>query len=278
MDFRFDAGSSADGRLRFEHRRSEADPDPRAGDERRAFLFDAGTGEALAEGTDWDWSEITLQEDGALFLRLIHRSSDALFRITAGSRSFSDWGVRGPERPLAELAAAIAAERSRLGDFRTNPGYRFISRYGTMRVDMQTMEWSNSHWVNAPRVVDLLTGGPVLDLWGSDWDSGVPAFTAGRKVLLSLRRHRGGATANVELDLERSAFRLLDTPDPYSTARPLADLSEVLKARRFDETFGPGARPVAGSPFAAWRMALALLVGALCAIALVAFVAWRMEG
>lgn len=271
MSFRFDAGRSAGGRLRFEHLREEADPDPRAGDPRRAVLLDDATGATLADGAGWDWSEIAAQPDGALFFRLIARGSDALFRIAPDGEAFSDWGARGPERPLAELPAALATERARLRDDR-HPGYRHISKDGTVRVDLQSTEWAASQWVHSPRVLDLTTGRAALDLWGDDWDSGVPAFLPGGRVQLGLRRYRRGGSALIELDLSGSTFRILHPAE--QAPRPMHELAEALEA--VIPPTAAAAPMIGASPFAAWRTALGLLAAALAAIAIVAFVAARL--
>jgi hypothetical protein len=96
----------------------------------------------------------------------------------------------------------------------------------TVRVDLAAVEWSNSHWVESPRVTDLATGRVVLDLWNTDWDATV-SFPRDRCVRLGFRRYRHAGALAVEIDLVRESYRVL-FPSSDPPALPEAPLGAAL--------------------------------------------------
>ena len=47
-----------------------------------------------------------------------------------------------------------------------------LSPDGSIRVELAAVEWSNTHWVARPGVIEVASGRILLDLWGTDWDAG----------------------------------------------------------------------------------------------------------
>jgi hypothetical protein len=145
---------------------------------------------------------------------------------------------------------------------------------GSVRVDIEPVEWGNSQWVHTPRVVETANGRILCDLFGTDWQADT-AFPRERYVWLGLRRYRSPGHLFAEFDLDadryRIALRSLDLPDEEG---PLGDISARLEAWWARATAlastsanQPPAPPSPPGPFAAWRTALVILVGALAAIA-----------
>jgi hypothetical protein len=206
---------------------------------------------------------------------VIHEVGDARHPLRFAACELSN-GVWGFFVPMEEAAAAPQAGAN------TSPISQTVSPDGTIRVDLAAVEWSNSHWVNAPRVTDLASGKIVLDLWNTDWDA-VPSFPANRRLRLECRRYHVGGGLAVELDLARGTYRIFvgsSHQDPLPEA-PLAGIAQGMEAasRKVAGTVavarGHGAS-IEVTPLhalAAWRTALLMLVGALVLMALVAFLA-----
>jgi hypothetical protein len=100
-------------------------------------------------------------------------------------------------------------------------------------VELEAVEWSNTHWARSPRVTEIATGRVLLDLWGTDWDAW-PSFPRRQTVRLSLRRYHRGGVAEAEIEPERylifegadvAAGALQDLPGALAAAadRSLAD-------------------------------------------------------
>ncbi|WP_424811098.1 hypothetical protein [Roseococcus sp. YIM B11640] len=253
-------GVSADGSLRFAHRLGEYMNGRDHSFSSWAVVTEAATGCVRADAARWGTSWAENRPDGSLFLRAELNGFDALFRIDPARRVFRDQGAGGPERPLEELDMAL--EEARQGA--AGSGFRrLISPDGELRVDLQEVEWGNSHWVRAPRVVETATGQVLVDFWNTDWDAS-PIFPGPGKLRLGLRRyHEGGAIA-AEIDLKRRLFRI----EGEGRLRPLNELADAMTvAARRSRAAAPPPPPVRRHPFAAWRAALLILVGALVAIA-----------
>lgn len=207
---------------------------------------------------------------------------EVLFRIDPLTRQFRNQGDGGPTRPLSDLSDAVEQARLAIGHDRSVPQYRRISPGGTIRVDLATVEWSNTHWVNSPRVTALPGGDVLLDLWGTDWDA-VVSFPGHRRVRLDLRRYHAGGNLSVDLDSDRQTYQIVAEPGHDGTleAAPLAGIVNGIEASA--RRVAARAMPRDGSPiprgdqayrrpWAAWRTALAILAGALLAIGLATFI------
>jgi hypothetical protein len=277
-------GESADGSLRWEERIG-----PLVGGRYDPaspwfVLIDATTGAVLVDGESWI-SSIT-QADGIIFVHVAQNGFETLFRIEPVLRRFRNAGERGPDRPLPELPAAVEEARA-ITMHRAPPFYRRVAPDGTARVDLDTVEWSNSHWVNSPRVIDLADGRVVLDLWGSDWDAAV-SFPGERRVRLGFRRYHQGASLAAEIDLSRDTYRIVselghEGPLPEAPLRDIASGLEesaqrVVRAASINPSvFTHGHAPTAIHPLAAWRWALLILVGALLLIAVATYLTMRLS-
>lgn len=278
-DIEMARGSSANGAIRYEYSLGEMVGGRYDTIAAWAVVRDA-TGTILADGSAWLRSRVIPQPDGSLFLHLSLNGSDRLFRLDSEAMSFRDVETRGPDRPLSELAAAV--EEARLATRRPEPRTTRLAPDGLVRVELESVEWRNSHWVQSPRVIDVPNGRVVLDLWNTDWDATV-GFPGPRRVTLSLQRyHEGGALA-AELDLERGTYRIVSE---YGREGPLpeAPLSGIVagleeSARRSVVAGGWMVQPplVVPKPWAAWRTALVILVGAAVAITGIGVIAYRKE-
>src|SRR5262249_12357354 len=100
-------GTSADGSLRFENRYVSDAGGPPPDLAPTAWIWDAVTGETLADGARWTSSQVTPQPDGTLLLALRHHNRDALFRLDPTARTFRTLGERRPDESLNQLAGAI---------------------------------------------------------------------------------------------------------------------------------------------------------------------------
>ena len=278
-----DAGVSADGSLGF-RRHGGRQVDGRDDSSESWFVItDVASGQVLVDCKAWESSEVTERADGNLFLHLRSNGFDALFRLVPQARSFSNVGEAGPDLPLSALAGAI--EQARLVTCRDDrvPSYRRISTDGANRVDLQSVEWSNSHWVNSPRVIEIASGRVVLDLWNTDWDATV-TFLDGSVVRLDMIRYRRGGNASLELDLAANTYRLqcvgrAGSGDRSGGLESLADAFSNLSVSGAQEQariWPPGTAPgqkAAPSPLAAWRSAALILVVALIAIVAIGIIA-----
>lgn len=200
-----DAGESADGSLGFRrhgglqvHGRDDSS-------ESWFVITDVANGQVLVDCKAWEWSEVTGRADGGLFLHLRSNGFDALFRIVPQTRCLSNFGEAGPDLPLSALAGVV--EQARLVTCRSDrvPSYRRISTDGSSRVDLLSVEWSNSHWVNSPRVIEIASGRVVLDLWNTDWDATVSVLE-GSMVRLDMIRYRQGGNASLNSTSPQTRF------------------------------------------------------------------------
>jgi hypothetical protein len=261
------AGTSTDGSLGFENRY----PDTAGGQPTRIAptgrIWHVATGEVLADGSGWTSSRVIPEASGALLFALRHFDNDALFRLHPRTASFSVVGERRPEEPLGRLAEAVDhALRASIDRAKGYLGLR-MSPDGSIRVELAAVEWSNTHWVNAPRVTEIETGRVLLDLWNTDWDAEV-SFPAERRVTLELRRHHAGGHCRASLDLATDQFAIFEyTPGP-PTLGALAELAPALEAA--SRRSSAQVSRTAGTPRRIGRrqllVALAILVGALIAI------------
>jgi len=280
-------GLSADGSLRFEQRDGEivnGRPDAVA---TWAVLIDAETGRVLVDCAAWPASRITANADGSLFLRLRGNDGETLLRIDPVARSFRDEGGNGADRPLAELADMVERLRLARADRPDQPHYRHISPDGTIRVEIVAVEWSNSHWVNTPRVIEIASGRVVLDLWGTDWDASI-SWPGDCRVAIDFRRYHFSGDLAIELDLANDRYAIVResggvAPFPSGPLDQAADAMEASGRR----TAASAARTDAARPifetgvgrarFAAWRTALLILIVAAAIIAIAAAIAIRSE-
>lgn len=228
----------------------------------------AATGRILVDCAGWESSRITKNADGSLFLHLRQHRFGTLFRIDPQARCFRNFGEAGPARLLSRLAAAVDAARKTAGAPGSSPAYREISPDGTIRIDLDTKEWSNSHWVNSPRVIEIATGRVLLDLWGTDWDANV-SFPRARIVHLFLRRYRRGGVLAVDLDLARETYQIvLETGhEGKRPEAPLQGLAAGLEAAsaRSSGISGPVGMEDTPRPQPAWRVAL-IVIGTMLAV------------
>ncbi len=278
-------GCSADGTLRYEHRLGDLVNGRYDAVSASAVLIDAADGRVIVDCAAWTSSRIATNADGSLSLHLQQNGCDVLFGINPATQRFCNVVEPGPALPLSRLADAV--ERARLATIRhgASPMFRHISPDGTICVDLAAVEWSNSHWVNAPRVSEIASGRIVLDLWNTDWDASV-AFPGCGRVRLGFRRYRHGGNLAAELDLIRNTCEVFIGPglqDALPEA-PLDDIASVLEGAslRADgiaalATGGHGSShgAVRPNPLTAWRTALLILVGALVAIAAATY--WTMQ-
>jgi hypothetical protein len=265
-------GSSANGAIRYEYSLGEMVGGRYDTIAAWAVVIDGATGAVLADGSAWFGSRVDPQPDGSLFLHLSVNARDTLIRLDPETCTFRDLGAGGPDRPLAELAAAV--EAARVAALVPRPKMLRLSPDGTIRVEIEAVEWGNSHWVHSPRVIDVPTGRVVLDLWRTDWDATVD-FTGPRRVWLSFRRYHGGGAFAAELDLARGTWRLPSEPDRAEA--PLADivagLEEAFRVRSAgDRWIGPTIAPEP-KRIPAWRMVLMVLGVMIGVIAVSLFIA-----
>ena len=270
-----DTGTTADGTLRFEHRLGE-EISPGRFDSltAAATLIDEATGQVIFDGAAWEYSRITPQPDGSLFLRLRQNHHERLYRIDPATRRFVDLGERGDPQPLTALAAEAEAARRAGGP----PLFRFIAPDASLRVDLLPVEWANSQWVNTPKVTALADGRVLLDLSDTDWDATVE-FPRAQCVQLALRRYRRDGFLVIELDLAAEYYTMLAETGAMgqSAPAPLADVADGLAlawqraeaaAKDYASDHWPHRSPPQPGPLAAWRSAVVILVGAIAAIVL----------
>jgi hypothetical protein len=262
------SGASADGALRYEH-----DLGPlRAGRYDAvspiARLWNAATGALLFDGSAWTSSRIVPQSDGSMLLSLEQNEQQTIFRIDPATGTFRDLaGVPGM-RPVTELAAEAAAARAACDDPANTYLSRWIAPDGSMRVDSQAVEWSNTHWVRSPRVLEIATGRVLLDLWGTDWDASV-SFPNRATIRLSLRRYHFGGGAEAEIDLAADRYTVFGRRG--ATSGPLVQLPAALETEaRLEAAEAPPRPKIAPSRPTAWNwfVALLILLAALLTIAL----------
>ena len=273
-------GTSTDGSLGFENRY----PDPAGGHPAQLAptgrIWRVATGEALADGSAWTSSHVIPEADGSLLFALRHHDNDALFRLHPKTASFSVVGERRPDEPLGQLAEAVARALQTSIDNAKAYGALRLSPDGSIRVELTAVEWSNTHWVNSPRVTEVATGRVLLDLWNTDWDA-VVSFPVERCVTLDLRRYYAGGPCQASLHLATDQFVIFDdTPGP-PTLGPLSELGPALEtASRRGSARTNRAGRVARTPRRIGSrqlvIALAILVGALTAIGGISFVVVKL--
>jgi len=142
---------------------------------------------------------------------------------------------------------------------------------GSVRVELAAVEWSNTHWVNSPKVTDLASARVVLDLWNTDWDADA-SFPHPRTVALRLRRYRSPGGFHLTLDVAHDTFVLLDEAEEPPLQGHLDDVNTALakasdtaaRRPRLDGSV-PSPSPRIGKR--QWLVALAILCGALVSLA-----------
>jgi hypothetical protein len=269
-------GESADGRLRYTHSLGELVGGRYDAVAPFAALYDLASGETLFDGTSWPSSRIVAQADGSLLLSLEHKRRQSLFRIDPATGSFRDLATSGGSRPLGELAAAAAAAHAESLD----PANAYISRRiapdGSLLVELEAVEWSNSHWVDTPRVTEIASGRVLLDLTGSDWDAAV-SFPAPRTVRLGFRRYHHGGGLEAEIDIRDGSYRIVERSGERSVgaleeiAAALETASQRASAEARAAYQAPAAPAEARGGRRGYRPALLILIGAALAIGAAAF-------
>ena len=267
---------SADGSLRYAHSYGEAMGGRYDAAAPMAALFEAATGERLFDGAGWYSSRIVPQPEGSLLLLLEQNGRQSIFRLDPAGASFHDLIRPGAVRPLRELGAA-AAEAHRLSVDTTNAySGRRIAPDGSMLVELDAVEWANSHWVHSPHVIEVASGRTLIDLRGSDWDAAI-AFPRDRAVRLALRAYRSGVALTAEIDLDSGRYAILGVRGTIAEG-PILNLREALdgQARAMTAQL-PSARPNIRprATIRSYAVALMILAGALLLIAGTAFWARR---
>lgn len=220
------SGTSTDGTLGFENRYPVP---PTAHPMPTGRLWRIATGEVLADGAGWTASQVIPEAEASLLYALRYTDNDALFRLYPRNGNFDIVGENRPQAPLDQLAeTAAAALRASMERAKNGLGVR-LAPDGTIRVEIASVEWSNTHWVDSPRVREVATGRILLDLWNTDWDAAVSFPGAGR-VNLDLRRYNGAGRFQAGIDLATGQFTLSEGSDSPPTSGPIAELSSVLEA------------------------------------------------
>lgn len=271
-------GSSTNGAIRYEYSLGEMVGGRYDCIAAWALVLDGATGAVLADGSAWFRSRVDPQPDGSLFLHLSLNGRDSLFRLDPETRTFRDQGTGGPDRPLAELAAAV--EAARLAALEPKPRMLRLAPDGLIRVEVEAVEWGNTLWVHSPRVTDVPTGRVVLDLWNTDWDADI-SFPAPRQVRLAFRRYHEGGALSAVLDLERGTYQVVSEYG-HEGPRPEAPLAGIIAgleqaaARTVAASGWTAQKPfIRPNPWAAWRMALVIFVAAFAVIGAGAYLAER---
>lgn len=278
------AGFSADGTLRYEHDLGSIANGRPGSRTPIARLYEEASGAQLFDGAAWQSSRIVPQADGGLLLSLEQGERQALFRIDPAKGVFRDLATTSAPRPLADLVVAAADERS-ICDF---PSQMYLSRSiapdGSISVELEAAEWSNTHWVRSPRVTEIATGRVLLDLWGTDWDASV-SYPRRQTVHLNFRRYHHGGGADVEIELQPERYVLQERGGGV-TFGPLETLPTALEqASRRAVPDGLPAAPPSPAPLSpasrAGRrvvMVLAILLGASALIAVATLTTLRLQG
>jgi hypothetical protein len=208
-----------------------------------------------------------------------HYDNDALFRLHPTTGTFTRVGERCPDEPIDRLSQAIGeALRTNIDRAHRNLGLR-LSPDGSIRVERATAEWSKTHWVNTPRVIDETNSRTLLDLWNTDWDAEA-SFPIDRCVALTLRRYHAGGRCQVLLNPAKDEFVIFQNAPAPPIRGPIAEIVPAIEAAaRQDRAHTP--RPIQTRPRRSgplqYLVALAILVGALAAIAVISFVTVRLN-
>jgi hypothetical protein len=172
--------------------------------------------------------------------------------------------VQSPLSPLPQTRLSAGAPK---------PHFSQSSPDESIRIDIEPIEWARGQVVHTPRVVESASGRILCDLLGSDWEANT-AFPRERYIWLGLRRYRSPGYLFVEFDLDADRYRIavnsLESPDEEGA---LGDISDRLEHWWRHATAMASAQAIpehrvpTPGPFAAWRTALAILIGAIVAIA-----------
>ena len=176
--------------------------------------------------------------------------------------------------PPPSVAPPSSPPPSRAAADGPTPHFSQTSPDGSIRVDIEPVEWANSQFVHTPRVIETARNLVLCDLLGTDWEANT-AFPRDRYVWLGLRRFRTRGYLFADFDLDANRYRIalgsLENPDEEG---PLGDISDRLEAwwQRATaiapvELTKEGPNPPTPGPFAAWRTALVILIGTIAAIA-----------
>lgn len=258
---------SADGSIRIERRIGEWIGNRYDSVGSWIALFDAASGALIADCGMWEQGRAADLGGGDLLLILQQNYFDVAFAIDTRQRTFRHLIDGEGTRPLSDLALVIERAYRAIGQDK-RPLYRRISPDGALVVDLVSIEWGNTHWVNSPRVTEIATGAVLLDLWNTDWD-GMVSFPEDGTLALGLRRYHAGGGCSVVID---AAMRRYTITEPEEAARS-GPLAEIVPALEVAAASTPMERrpQIQPNPFAAWRTALVLLLGTFM---LLAGVAW----
>jgi hypothetical protein len=269
---------SADGSLRYEHDLGPLENGRFDSVSPVARLRDARTGALLFDGSAWESSRIVPQSDGGLLVALDQRGRQMILRIDPAAGTFTDLSRPATARLLAELRDAVADARAEC-EGPAGLVRRCVAPDGSLKVDLEGAEWSNSHWVYSPRVEEIASGRVWLDLWGSDWHASV-SFPRARAVKLNLQRyHAGGAAIDAELDLGSEQYRL--RAPAHASSGPLSELAQALERLSLQLSAEVGGRPRIEAPRVTTRsvmIALLIAAGALVLIAAATLITLRVQG
>jgi hypothetical protein len=272
----FPAGTSTDGTLGFENLL----PGPTERDRLwpTGRIWRMATGEVLADGSAWMSSRVIPEADGALLLAMRHHNNDALFRLRPETGTFSVVGERRPDETIDRLGEAVGhALRTSIDRAHRNLGLR-LSPDGSIRVELAAAEWSNTHWVNSPRVIEVAGDRILLDLWGTDWDAEA-SFPIERCVALSLRRYHFGGNCQALLHLAGDGFAIFEnTPGPPTRGPLTAIEPQIEAAARRSSAQAPRAAQAPTRRVGPRQLlvALAIVISALAAIGTISFVIVRL--
>ncbi|MGD9810315.1 MAG: hypothetical protein AB7U35_03140 [Sphingobium sp.] len=153
---------------------------------------------------------------------------------------------------------------------------------GSIRVDINPVEWAASQWASTPRVVEVQGDRILCNLLGTDWDAHV-SFPRDRYIWLGLRRYRSPGYLFAEFDLAADRYRIaLNSLDTADEEGPLGDVTDRLElwwerasALAASRVTKETPAVIAPHPFAAWRTALVILAGAIVAIAGLTFLSLK---
>jgi hypothetical protein len=262
------AGVTADGALRYETKYADFVGQRPSVLTTVAYLYNGSTGAVVASGVGWMSSRIKADPGGTLLLSLRHFNHDALFRVNPAAGTFETVGAGFDSESLDGLDAAVKQAQARILARRQEPLGLRMAPDGSIRVELVAVEWSNSHWVNAPRVLEAASGRVLLDLWNTDWDAEV-TFPCPRMVALQLRRYAAPTRVYfAELDLATDQFLLLEISVPPARGRT-ENLRPALEraSRRAVQRPAGGERPLVRVGQKQKFMAAWILAGAILAIA-----------